>query len=56
MQDGIDAGGVRKEFFQLLVNDLLRPDYGMLQYFDESRVFWFNPSTLEVRRRRDAKP
>eukprot|EP00873_Tetraselmis_striata_P010062 jgi/Tetstr1/430326/TSEL_020151.t1 len=48
-EDGIDAGGVRKEFFQLLVNDLLRPDYGMLQYFDESRVFWFNPSTLEAK-------
>lgn len=47
-EEGIDAGGVRKEFFQLLVNDLLRPDYGMLQYFEESRVFWFNPSTLEA--------
>ena len=29
-EDGIDAGGVKKEFFQLLVAELLSPDYGML--------------------------
>ena len=29
-EDGIDAGGVKKEFFQLLVTELLCPDYGML--------------------------
>ncbi len=31
-EDGIDAGGVKKEFFQLLVTELLCPDYGMLIY------------------------
>lgn len=29
-EEGIDAGGVKKEFFQLLVTELLCPDYGML--------------------------
>ncbi len=29
-EEGIDAGGVKKEFFQLLVAELLCPDYGML--------------------------
>lgn len=29
-EEGIDAGGVKKEFFQLLVTELLSPDYGML--------------------------
>ena len=29
-EDGIDAGGVKKEFFQLLVTELLCPDYGLL--------------------------
>jgi hypothetical protein len=29
-EDGIDAGGVKKEFFQLLVTEMLSPDYGML--------------------------
>lgn len=31
-EDGIDAGGVKKEFFQLLVTELLCPDYGMLVF------------------------
>ena len=47
-EDGIDAGGVKKEFFQLLVTELLCPDYGMLCYQPESRTYWFNPATLEA--------
>ena len=31
-EDGIDAGGVKKEFFQLLMTELLSPDYGMLVF------------------------
>ncbi len=31
-EDGIDAGGVKKEFFQLLIAELLCPDYGMLVF------------------------
>ena len=46
-EDGIDAGGVKKEFFQLLVTELLSPDYGMLVYLPESRTYWFNPASLE---------
>jgi len=46
-EDGIDAGGVKKEFFQLLVTELLSPDYGMLVYLPESRTYWFNAATLE---------
>ena len=36
-EDGIDAGGVKKEFFQLLVTELLCPDYGML-IFQQVRI------------------
>jgi ubiquitin-protein ligase E3 A len=46
-EDGIDAGGVKKEFFQLLVTELLSPDYGMLVYLPESRTYWFNAASLE---------
>ncbi|KAL6774573.1 hypothetical protein ACKKBG_A25530 [Auxenochlorella protothecoides x Auxenochlorella symbiontica] len=46
-EDGIDAGGVKKEFFQLLVAEVLSPDYGMLSYQPESRTYWFCPVTLE---------
>jgi len=35
-EDGIDAGGVKKEFFQLLVTELLCPDYGMLVFLQVS--------------------
>jgi hypothetical protein len=46
-EDGIDAGGVKKEFFQLLVAELLSPDYGMLVYQLESHTYWFNACSLE---------
>lgn len=42
-----NTGGVKKEFFQLLVGELLSPDYGMLVYQPESRTFWFNACSLE---------
>lgn len=29
-EDGVDGGGIKKEFFQLLVTEMLSPDYGML--------------------------
>lgn len=31
-EPGIDAGGLKKEFFQLLLAELLCPDYGMLLF------------------------
>eukprot|EP00878_Enallax_costatus_P027167 GHUV01029224.1.p1 GENE.GHUV01029224.1~~GHUV01029224.1.p1 ORF type:complete len:595 (+),score=219.24 GHUV01029224.1:320-2104(+) len=46
-EEGIDAGGVKKEFFQLLVGELLSPDYGMLVYQPESNTYWFNACSLE---------
>ncbi|MEW5310744.1 MAG: hypothetical protein WDW38_002511 [Sanguina aurantia] len=46
-EEGIDAGGVKKEFFQLLVACLLSAQYGMLDLVPESRTYWFNPSSLE---------
>lgn len=45
-EEGIDVGGVKKEFFQLLVHDLLSPDYGMLVYQSESKSYWFNPGLM----------
>ena len=41
-EDGIDAGGVKKEFFQLLMTELLSPDYGMLV---------FQPVSTQLRKR-----
>ena len=44
---GQDEGGVRKEFFMLLMRDLTCPDYGMFSEFPESRLVWFNEFSLE---------
>ena len=46
-EDGIDAGGVKKEFFQLLCHEILQPDYAMFTYQPETRTHWFNQLSLE---------
>ena len=46
-EDGVDAGGVRKEYFMLMTKDLLDPNYGMFKYYEESRMLWFDPDCLE---------
>ncbi|XP_055503151.1 probable E3 ubiquitin-protein ligase HERC4 isoform X2 [Leucoraja erinacea] len=46
-EEAVDAGGVRKEFFLLIMRDLLDPKYGMFQYYEESRLIWFSFQTFE---------
>eukprot|EP00798_Chlamydomonas_sp_ICE-L_P014653 gene14653-20687_t len=46
-EEGLDEGGVSREFFQLLVLELFCEDYGMFTYYEETRDFWFNSSSLE---------
>lgn len=41
-EDAVDAGGVRKEFFLLIMKELLHPKYGMFRYYEESRLIWFS--------------
>ena len=41
-EPAIDEGGVRKEFFQCLVEQLFNPDFGMFEWCEETRVFWFS--------------
>jgi hypothetical protein len=55
-EEGVDQGGVSREFFQLLVAQLFNPDYGMFLYVQESRVCWFNPASMESLVRRFVKP
>ena len=47
-EDGLDEGGVQKEFFQIVIRDLFDPKYGMFVNDEESRCFWFSAHTLEV--------
>uniref|UniRef100_A0A452RZQ1 Probable E3 ubiquitin-protein ligase HERC4 n=1 Tax=Ursus americanus TaxID=9643 RepID=A0A452RZQ1_URSAM len=46
-EDAVDAGGVRKEFFLLIMRELLDPKYGMFRYYEESRLIWFSDKTFE---------
>jgi hypothetical protein len=48
-EEGIDEGGVQKEFFALVAREIFSPDYGMWQPCDAAgRLTWFAPGGLEV--------
>uniref|UniRef100_H3D6D9 HECT and RLD domain containing E3 ubiquitin protein ligase 4 n=1 Tax=Tetraodon nigroviridis TaxID=99883 RepID=H3D6D9_TETNG len=46
-EEAVDAGGVRKEFFLLIMKELMDPKYGMFRYYEESRLIWFSHKTFE---------
>ena len=46
-EQGIDEGGLSKEFFQLIVEEIFNPDYGMFVHCPETHTYWFNPSSYE---------
>lgn len=39
-EQGVDEGGVSKEFFQLIVEEIFNPDYGMFTHQQDSRNVW----------------
>lgn len=47
-EQGVDEGGVSKEFFQLVVEEIFNPDIGMFTYDESTKFFWFNPSSYET--------
>ena len=46
-EQGVDEGGVRKEFFLLLIRQIFDPNYGMFNYNPKTRLYWFNHYTFE---------
>ncbi|KAG0245013.1 putative E3 ubiquitin-protein ligase HTD2 [Mortierella sp. GBA43] len=46
-EEGIDEGGVQKEFFQLATRELMDPKYGMFVINEESRLCWFAQSPVD---------
>ncbi|KAL7640296.1 UNVERIFIED_CONTAM: hypothetical protein RMT77_009710 [Armadillidium vulgare] len=46
-EQGIDEGGVSKEFFQLFVDKVFNPDFAMFCLNSETKTFWFNPTSFE---------
>lgn len=47
-EEGVDEGGVQKEFFQLLVSELYNEDFGMFERTEESPNLWFNKNSFEA--------
>jgi len=43
-EEGVDEGGVKKEFFQLLCTQLFDFSYGMFRGTESGGEVWFNPS------------
>lgn len=46
-EQGVDEGGVSKEFFQLIVEEIFNPEYGMFVHHEESEMFWINSISFE---------
>jgi hypothetical protein len=46
-EQGVDEGGVRKEFFLLFIRQIFDPNYGMFNYHPKTRLYWFNHYTFE---------
>jgi E3 ubiquitin-protein ligase HERC4 len=46
-EEAEDAGGVTKEFFLLLLRDILDPKYGMFKIYEESQTIWFHSCCFE---------
>ncbi|XP_053680682.1 ubiquitin-protein ligase E3A [Anopheles nili] len=46
-EQGIDEGGVSKEFFQLIIEEIFNPDYGMFVTNEDSATVWFNSISFE---------
>ncbi|XP_020293202.1 ubiquitin-protein ligase E3A isoform X1 [Pseudomyrmex gracilis] len=46
-EQGVDEGGVSKEFFQLVVEEIFNPDYGMFTTQEDTQMTWFNPTSFE---------
>jgi hypothetical protein len=46
-EEGVDEGGVQKEWFQLLLKQIFSPAYGMFTEDAESRTHWFNAHSTD---------
>ena len=46
-EDGVDGGGVQKEFFQLLFEEVFTATYGMFEEVAETQTLWFDGGSLE---------
>lgn len=46
-EEGIDEGGVKKEFFQLIVREIFDAKYGMFHHNPQNQTYYFNSSSFD---------
>ncbi|XP_034829545.1 probable E3 ubiquitin-protein ligase HERC4 isoform X1 [Maniola hyperantus] len=46
-EEAEDAGGVKKEFFMLLLKEIFDPVYGMFKQSEETNMIWFSNNPFE---------
>lgn len=46
-EEGVDEGGVQKEYFQVIMRQLIDPKYGMFVENKKSRLLWINGRSFE---------
>ncbi|KAI9655087.1 MAG: putative E3 ubiquitin-protein ligase [Bathelium mastoideum] len=47
-EEGVDVGGLRKEWFLMLVREIFDPNHGLFVYDDDSKFCYFNPYSFET--------
>ena len=47
-EEAVDAGGVTKEFFLLLLKELMDPVYGMFTHYKDSNLLWFSDKVRNI--------
>ncbi|EHS62812.1 uncharacterized protein PGTG_21133 [Puccinia graminis f. sp. tritici CRL 75-36-700-3] len=47
-EEGVDGGGLKKEWFLLLIRQLVAPEYGMFLHDQDQHQIWFNPASQEL--------
>ncbi|KAI8870224.1 HECT-domain-containing protein, partial [Ramicandelaber brevisporus] len=40
-EEGVDEGGVTREFLSLVVREIFNSEYGMFRYYEDSHLYWF---------------
>ncbi|ETO34844.1 ubiquitin protein ligase [Reticulomyxa filosa] len=46
-EQGVDQGGLTKEFFQLIIKELFDPKFGMFIYNQSTQTYWFNRDSID---------
>jgi hypothetical protein len=55
-EEGVDEGGVQKEFFQLVIRQIFDPAFCMFSYDEDTRLFWFKVRAAILRFQGGASP